>query len=1162
MGRKDFVTDLAALADVDIPEVFLKLRPGDDDGTICFDYASPHDGADVVSIQAMVPEVSEYPKTHTYFFYSVSDPTPASVTRALELQDSYGVRLEPMMHKLAAALNKATGSSPSESDMEPEPDGELDESDEEQLLDSDMDDAFAGAAPNPLGRAGKDDGNSAGYNLPKDKVRRIKNDLRKAKQAGFRVSCAGAVFSADYCYVGISIRVGKLGIQEDTLKAWHLDPSLYFILVIQYTRGYRTIQEALGPSPGISMRVRLSSSYRITLHEGISLVSKSAQGPSTTQPLFISQPLDDLLNCRLLDLIRHRQAHNFSWQGAEDFYQDHQGRHQGLKQARMDEKYYKVGSTLSTHMPSLVNADHLCESGTDQSLPLVAMQFALRHLVHCTEFCLVCHSRVEGSFEALKPYVCLKPLCLYQYMSLGFGPSLEHEILVQPDVVDLLVSFCYSAAKSDALPERPVGLGLLIPEHFSKVPPQAVLNPTNNPTPAPLAPTATFVLDEQKLKLKQRSGQNLHGPHIQPGKWISISFVPYNSFLSQHRLVTECHGGMYWLGPTVTEASSSPPPYSVKAMTPSNGTRSVNTASSGNKSGQEVTVRPWNTHFDDLPPTAQCSAIVSLLGLLPSVAEMKDHLKSGKTLADWTERINPASLSVLRWIIASNRSCIVQVDSLDPSVEPTEPSVTGLGEDFIQFRFAQGAPDKEQRFIDAVNDVSVKRGYKYPTIFAWHGSALKNWHSIIREGLHFKNMVNGRAFGDGVYHSLQAQTSLGYSNWTDTSWPHSRLKINNALCLSEIVNSPGDFRSSNPHLVVQFIDWIQTRYLFVKCRLDHEKHTVRRKPPIEVLDLDPGHKLYGAFDDLHESDRKPGFGYQSQQQLREVAIPITAISRSRRAGMRAHINGSHKKVKLTSHRSVAASSCEDLWASEESCDEDTAALRFDVEDTPLLSSQARIVMHSRTPTTDFVPGTLEPESLPMLPQPTYATPQASKALQRELRKVLATQAAESLHELGWSLDADLVSNMYQWIFELHSFDPALPLAADMKKLGVTSIVLEVLFGASFPYSPPFVRVVRPRFLAFQQGGGGHVTAGGAMCMELLTNSGWNPASSIEAIVLQVRMAMTSTDPQPARLEKGPVQSYSAGEAMAAYLRACRLHGWVVPEDFTVMSRGLNVSMGA
>ena len=120
----------------------------------------------------------------------------------------------------------------------------------------------------------------------------------------------------------------------------------------------------------------------------------------------------------------------------------------------------------------------------------------------------------------------------------------------------------------------------------------------------------------------------------------------------------------------------------------------------------------------------------------------------------------------------------------------------------------------------------------------------------------------------------------------------------------------------------------------------------------------------------------------------------------------------------------------------------------------------------------------------------------------------------------------------------------------MKKLGVDSIVLEIRFGRDFPMSPPFVRVIRPRFLSFLEGGGGHVTAGGAMCMELLTTTGWSPANSLESVFVQVRVALCSTDPQPARLQqnsRGKID-YGASEAFDAYDRAAKTHGWKVPAD--------------
>lgn len=75
-----------------------------------------------------------------------------------------------------------------------------------------------------------------------------------------------------------------------------------------------------------------------------------------------------------------------------------------------------------------------------------------------------------------------------------------------------------------------------------------------------------------------------------------------------------------------------------------------------------------------------------------------------------------------------------------------------------------------------------------------------------------------------------------------------------------------------------------------------------------------------------------------------------------------------------------------------------------------------------------------------------------------------------------------------------------------------------------------------------------------MCMELLTNSGWLPATSMESVLLSVRVALTSTDPRPARLESRACQrDYHVGEAIQAYKRACIMHGWPIPDDIEKMS---------
>lgn len=168
---------------------------------------------------------------------------------------------------------------------------------------------------------------------------------------------------------------------------------------------------------------------------------------------------------------------------------------------------------------------------------------------------------------------------------------------------------------------------------------------------------------------------------------------------------------------------------------------------------------------------------------------------------------------------------------------------------------------------------------------------------------------------------------------------------------------------------------------------------------------------------------------------------------------------------------------------------------------------------------------------------------------KEVADLQKIQAGTLLHELGWYMDFDKVANMFHWIVELHSFDKGLPLARDMAQHGIQSIVLEVRFGRDYPIAPPFLRVVRPRFLPFAQGGGGHVTLGGAMCMQLLTNSGWSPANNMESVLLQVRMAISSVDPQPARLALNQRWGdYGISEALDAYRRAAMAHGWEIPPD--------------
>lgn len=195
---------------------------------------------------------------------------------------------------------------------------------------------------------------------------------------------------------------------------------------------------------------------------------------------------------------------------------------------------------------------------------------------------------------------------------------------------------------------------------------------------------------------------------------------------------------------------------------------------------------------------------------------------------------------------------------------------------------------------------------------------------------------------------------------------------------------------------------------------------------------------------------------------------------------------------------------------------------------------------------------------------------ATQRLQREFRTFQKLQQSHiehgTLHEFGLYIDPEHLArteNLYQWIAELHSFPLSLPIAQDMQGRSTQSVVIELRFHKEYPQVPPFVRVIRPRFLPFASGGGGNVTAGGSICMDLLTNTAWSPVYDVENVLLQIRVAIMSSDPRPARLEQsralgrhgggGAASDYGVGEAVDAFKRAAAAHGWEVPRELTEMA---------
>jgi ubiquitin-conjugating enzyme E2 Q len=1092
--------------------------------------------------------------------YSTSDSVPASILDILEVvtPSVAGSSISDMLSTVSEAfdLRLAAESIPTQLHS-------LEEIDEAEDSLSDNDDSWDDD------ELQQDDPFDSGQSQLRS-TKRLQLDLQAVKRAGFKVGCLGDVRGT--VIISVSCRIAKLGISEEAMQAWNVRSEQYLVLLTRFPNKYLDFDQIMedtskGAQQSVQMHVGLCESYKPSLDSAVqafAALNQIAPGKQDGSapllvPLFIEKPLNSLLNTRFIAILSHRWQYGHTWAGAELYFNDSQGKLTDYLTAGLDKYFVKEDWGSST--PIWLQSDHLTSVARSSpwSFPLLAMQFTLRHVVKCTEFCLVCYCKIDAGFEALKPYVCSKPLCLYQYMALGMGPSLEWEILTQPYVVDLLISFTYSSAVSGQLQDFPEGLGFKIPEALYQ-------NFTGKISSSPLKPhTARLLRSKMVLFLTDTAAER----YLKVGDWIVITSLDGGKNRDRNDF-WHCRVNTTIDWPTVDLSDPI-----IVSDCPSKEMEKI----AQSQKSQLTEFYVYDKTFDDLEGKnddvqKKRDAIVMLLDTLPSVEEMRKFLNSRQAecrphLSSWY-RISASALEVMRWIVASNRSCIVQGSGLDGDEDgqSSEDLVSGM-EEYMQFRFAQGAPDKEERFLSAVNAAASDLGSKYPTLFAWHGSPLHNWHGIVREGLNFDKEVHGRSYGDGVYLARHFTTSLTYAGpYVRKKWPNSVLNVSMAISLNEVVNFPGRFVQCNDFCyVVNKIDWIQTRYLFVRCISDSAKKQQHQKrcPPSHVYLQDPKHVVTGP-------NKRP------------VAIPITALSRRRRTDDVESSSQQPKKKSPTATKVRKRKSVDNYPVAEEAADNAESVATLD-EDLAILLSEneedeeeegqevgasSMAKAKDRQPSkklkgvvpkpnnlTDFEPDTLTESSLTLLAVPTYATTSATKTLQTLLQTTLKVQEEQPAHELGWYISPRLIDNVYHWIVELHSFDVDLPLAKDLTAAGLQSIVMEMRFPKDFPMTPPFVRVIRPRLLEFTHGGGGHVTAGGALCMELLTNSGWSPIASIESVLLQIRMSICSLDPKPARLQprqnQTKVSEYSVQEAVSAYVRACKAHAWEVPKDFERMS---------
>ncbi|VDN59979.1 unnamed protein product [Dracunculus medinensis] len=135
-------------------------------------------------------------------------------------------------------------------------------------------------------------------------------------------------------------------------------------------------------------------------------------------------------------------------------------------------------------------------------------------------------------------------------------------------------------------------------------------------------------------------------------------------------------------------------------------------------------------------------------------------------------------------------------------------------------------------------------------------------------------------------------------------------------------------------------------------------------------------------------------------------------------------------------------------------------------------------------------------------------------------------------------------SLYNWHVRLKKVDPDSHLAMDLKTLYNTEnqdhLLFQFLFKDTFPFEPPFVRLVSPMIQ------NGFILNGGALCMEILTKQGWSSAYSLENLILQIAATLVKGK---ARIQFDIKGQYSLQKAQTSFNSLVQIHaksGWFTP----------------
>ncbi|XP_024357853.1 uncharacterized protein [Physcomitrium patens] len=739
--------------------------------------------------------------------------------------------------------------------------------------------------------------------------------------------------------------------------------------------------------------------------------------------------------------------------------------------------------------------------------PFIGLALAICHQLRLLPGrCLICWKKLSCSVTRMR--TCDEDLCLYRFEELGLGVSVLDEVKSSPELVEVELSLAHTALES----ARDV-----------------------------FEPFPAFLLQDKEIRGRsgwfsndtvRESASKL--TNLTQKMWDDLEDMDESEPLKSNKnseLLREI-------------LASIPPIDKIQKC-------------ADERSLKKVLTRSWYCYLYDGykraphggPVVAQVSPEMAEANPSPRPMHRSQLGGSQAEMVEVWRKVAKMAYDVMRFILMTNRLSLYRLRSEEEVLQPktTPKNLHGVGVGFhpmmkskmklnmepkdlhaensvtmYQFAVLHDSPEREARFIR-------RREEANGSFFAYHGSSAENWYSILRNGLRSMSdtafMSTGAAHGEGIYLATNLSTSIGYAR-NGLSREQSVLKDGfRCVAICEVVNGSARSNTGVPSSSRQFEGKIlvipreNERDVAIRYFLVFKPRSMRSFASFEI----DGCMLSGSQVDL----------LLHYQQLLRSYVETCSLQQEARMWAR---RGILRAIAAKSQGIDINAPPPSPFPSKNSFDliQRRSAEKFD--------AAATTMMRTKRPKTSTAPN---------------SSTSAPRAVMQEYKNLLSAIAMSPPIEClihrddpapmlsGTTVSIPDESNLCLWRISLNPylFKESKNLYNDFKELKKLrnsvediTVELEVKFHPTFPFDPPFVRVLSPRFKTYS----GHVTIGGSICMELLTASGWSPACNFESLLVQVVMAFLEGE---GRLDMKVRQEYQESEAREAFLRAARSHGW-------------------